>query len=246
MSSERNLTCKFYRTLILLIPAFALYSCASTPQAPKRPAAIVRDTSQGPVDKKVVVNHFDTTFSIGKCFEISYHEIDINRLLTVQYNHKDIYRDCSDEYILNDSFNPTLIESGTDCYQVFLEVSDAPNKSYLKMLTIQKDKVVDSQRTPTFPHKPCRLFGDTTLVYAAAWDNSEEWEDSNGKTMVTCDPIMYYKLTKKGLVLDSLYTIKKNREIFGITDAFKLKELKSIPLERVERNKEFNRIFDCN
>ena len=215
MSSERNLTCKFYRTLILLIPAFALYSCASTPQAPKRPAAIVRDTSQGPVDKKVVVNHFDTTFSIGKCFEISYHEIDINRLLT-------------------------------DCYQVFLEVSDAPNKSYLKMLTIQKDKVVDSQRTPTFPHKPCRLFGDTTLVYAAAWDNSEEWEDSNGKTMVTCDPIMYYKLTKKGLVLDSLYTIKKNREIFGITDAFKLKELKSIPLERVERNKEFNRIFDCN
>ena len=196
---------------------------------------------------------FDTAVNAGFRFKIAYNTIEYSNhqkdhnLLLITHNQNLIYCDSSqNEYELNDSLNPSLISLGRNTFELFLEVDDRPNKNYLKMLKIQSDKVIDSQRTPAFSFKPCHLYGDTTLVYADTWGYPEAWTDSANRNLVTCDPIMYYKLTKNGLILDSIYTIKKNKEIFEIANVFTEKELKSIPISKdSKRKKEIKRIMNC-
>ena len=211
----------------------------------------VEDTSSTKNARDITVFSLDTSINIGHgfiiyCKQDEFSDNNNGSKLNVKHNNKLIYTDKSEFYVLDDSLNPTLIVLGKDIFELFLEVDDRPNKNYLKKLKIEADKVIDSQKIPTFSSKPCHLFGDKTLVYADTWSYSEAWSDSNNKEWVTCAPIMYYKLTKKGLVLDSLYTIQKNKVIFGIMNVFDLKEAKSLPANNdTAFNKEIERIMNC-
>ena len=240
-----------HKSCILFLTVFILIGCEATHENQKRAPLIVNDTLSSNLKKGSTVYSLDTTVFIGSGFEVSCKQDEFSdnnngSFLLVKHNNKTIYIDRSEFYVLDDSLNPTLIALGNDLFEIFLEVDDRPNKNYLKMLKIQSDKVIDSQKTPAFSLKPCHLFDDTSLVYADSWGYPEAWTDSNNRDLVTCDPIMYYRLTKNGLILDSNYTIKKNKEIFGIPNVFTEKELRSIPVNKDNaRKKEIERIKNC-
>ena len=240
-----------HRLSILFLISFLLIGCEAAPENQKKAPLIVSDTLSSNLKKDSTVYSLDTTIFIGSGFEVSCKQDEFSdnnngSFLIVKHNNEPIYIDRSEFYVLDDSLNPTLIALGNDLFEIFLEVDDRPSKNYLKVLKIQSDKVIDSQKIPSFSSKPCHLFGDTTFVYADTWGYPEAWSDSNNKEWVTCDPIMYYKLTKKGLVLDSQYTRWKNKVIFGITNVFDLKETKSMPANNdVALKKEIKRIMNC-
>lgn len=240
-----------YKSHNFFLILFILIGCVSNSDKQKKSVSVVNDTLSRIVKKDSKVYSIDTTINVGSGFEITYIQDEFSdnsdgSLLTIIHNKKLVYTDKSDFYVLNDSLNPTMIVLDSGIFQIFLEVDNRPSKNYLKMIKIQFDKIIDSQKTPTFSCKPSHLFDDTTLLYADFWDYSEMWTDSNNKNWFTCDPIMYYKLTNKGLVLDSLYTLKKNKEIFGIANIFNEKEFKPISIDRDKmRKKEIERIMNC-
>jgi len=229
------------KLLSLLSIIFILGSCTSGQEDDKK--------SQQPIDygphgakRDTVVYSTDTIVSVGNGFSITYKAFSVNGndegLIVVLHNGGDIYSDRTDVYVPDDSLNPGLIALGNNVFELFLQVDDRPGIGYLKMLKIQADKVIDSQKLPVFLAKPSHLFNDSRLVYSGVWSDREEWTDSNNNAVTDYDPIMYYVLSGTGLVLDSAETIKRNRKIYGQFNGFDFNEKTPVPVERMKEFRE--------
>ena len=111
----------------------------------------------------------------------------------------------------------------------------------MKYFKVHQDKIVSTEKLPSFISKASNLDTDDNLEFAGFWDWGETWGD-NG-TLTAYNPIIYYELKPSGITFDSTLTISKNKEIYGNFHGFKYNEKVEIKTsETKKRDNEIDRI----
>jgi hypothetical protein len=133
--------------------------------------------------------------------------------LEIKQNGKLLFKDTSlTEYTVEDTLYP-IIYGFKNHLELLIETENRPNKNLIYKCYIKNHKLVRIDTIPTFISVPKNLDIDENLEYAGIWDYSEVWGDSIEVTGY--NPIIYYEITKEGIVIDSLTTIIENRKIYG-------------------------------
>lgn len=166
--------------------------------------------------------NLDKSEDLGSCKVYSYFQL--SKLGTTIYT--DTNPNC--EYEFTDHKYPIIIQTSRNKYELLFEVNNRPNKNVLKCITVCNNKVCSLDTLPTFISEASDLDNDGIKEYAGYWDEFEEWGDSSN-TSVAYNPILYYKITKKGIKLDVALTIKMNKKIYGAFLGFKYNE--GIPVQ---------------
>lgn len=187
----------------------------------------------------------DVLLKLGNGFFVKFSEVEdyktfkvYNRIELI-HNGVKVFSDNKLEYEAIEKIKPVEINATT--FEILLEVNDRPNKNYIKLLRIKDNKIISQSKLPTFIAKPSNLDNDSFLEYAGFWDFGEVWGDKNELT--SYNPIIYYKLTKNGIKLDSTLTIKKNTEIYGKFKGFKYDSENPVSAKSTANfEKEINRI----
>ena len=161
-------------------------------------------------------------------------------------DNKKIYIDSSlTEYEFGDKLYPIVLKTNADGYELLFEVNDRPNKNYLKRLFVKNDSVFREDKLPTFIAKPKDVDNDGTKEYAGYWDYAQVWGANNNLTAY--NPIIFYKVCKNGLQLDSALTIKINKAIYGKFFGFKFSEEAEQPTSSLKLfKKEINELRNGN
>jgi hypothetical protein len=156
-------------------------------------------------------------------------------LFALKHNNKIIYFENADtEYEFENTLYPILHQINNTTFEILVEVNNRPNNNYLKYFKIENDKIVEIKHLPTFICEAARLENNTDLYYAGIWDDRETW-GSNEDTTDYC-PILYYKISPKGILLDSALTIAKNTLIYGRFKGFDFDERNPVSLSAIEEN----------
>lgn len=189
-------------------------------------------------DSQSLQKTISITVSLSNGFSLALSKGEVLGNLTV-YSHiklmrngKIIYQDDSRTYELSTKMYPMVMPTGNNRYDIILEVNDNPNKSYLHRLFVVNDKVVKDDVLPTFVMKPCFLKGNSSLVFAGFWGYNEVWND----TLTAYNPILYYEVTKAGLLLDSTFTEQMNKKIYGAFYGFEYNHDKPQHIRCLERH----------
>ncbi|MDP9049073.1 MAG: hypothetical protein M3N14_13140 [Bacteroidota bacterium] len=153
--------------------------------------------------------------------------------LVILHRGKRVFSDTTREYEFGDKLYPIFNKLNVNTYEILLEVNDRPSKNYLMHFILRDNKIVKKEKLPTFIAKAADLAGNTTLEYAGFWDNREIWGDRNELT--DYDPILFYKITKAGIMLDSALTIKTNTAIYGKFMGFKDDTNKPVPIRTADK-----------
>lgn len=152
------------------------------------------------------------------------------------HNGKKVFSDSTYEYESPIKLSPLVVQAGNNEFEVLLEVSDRPNKSYLKRLFISSDKVVKEDKLPTFIALPSDLNGDGQEEYAGYWAFNETWGENH--EMTDYNPILYYTITKEGLKINKDYTRKQNDAIFGSFYGYEYSQDIDIPATSLTKHSE--------
>lgn len=177
---------------------------------------------------------FDNNFKIF----VSNDENINNNLTTytsffLQHNNKIIFTDTTNksEYDFSDTLYPMLFKIDKNSFELLVEINDRPNKNYLKRFYIKNDKIIKTDKLPTFICKGKKLNKAANLYFVGFWDHGEEWENEKNEMCTAYNPILYYSLTSNRLKLDTRLTIKKNFFIYGSFKGFNYDEKKPIKLK---------------
>ncbi len=204
----------------LIICAFSLVVAAH---------ASAKDNQQRKQPKKIVKLSHGFTLSLGNAEDFG--DFVTYSYLRLSKNGATIYADKEKEYELSDKHYPLLLKAGKNSFELLLEVNDRPSKSYLSKLSIRNNRLVKTEKLPTFLTKPFDLNGDRRLVCAGFLDYTQTWDDS-----LTCyNPILFYVKDKSGIRLDSALTIKTNKEIYGGFYGFTYYENKVLNVKCLDR-----------
>lgn len=172
-------------------------------------------------DLKTIKLDFDFNVSVGQ--EEDFEKFKTYTFFQLTRNNKTIFIDSSStEYEFGNELFPIIIKTGDNRFELLFEINDRPSKNYLKRLFIKDNKFVRQDKLPTFEAKPIDINQDGIKQYAGFWDYSQVWGDSNNLTAY--NPILYYSVTPKGLILDSLLTTKRNENIYGKFYGFSFSE----------------------
>ncbi len=148
---------------------------------------------------------------------------------TLIHNGKVVFVDTSQaEYEFGDKLYPIIYALDSITFEILVEVNDRPNKNYLKYFKINNDSIIELKKLPTFITKPLNFGQDGNLEFAGFWDYNEVWGENGSIT--DYNPILFYKITKEGLVLDTVLTIKTNKAIYGSFKGFHYSEKYDIPI----------------
>ena len=158
---------------------------------------------------------------------------DVNTL-TLMKDHKKVFGDTNNQYI-KDEVYPLLLHFGMGHDEILLRFGDAPSLDEVIRLFIKDNSLVKIDTLPSFDRGASDLAGDGKPRFAAIWDLRQEWDDSLGVQLTTYEPILYYKLTDLGLILDSTMTRSANKRIYGKFYGYEPTEEKSFPAARVNR-----------
>lgn len=175
----------------------------------------------------------------------SYQTVDgaIHRFTTfaslrVLHGNRVVFCDSSDSasYELRDGAYPILLKFPDSLFEIAVLLSSPPAADQARLLSIRNDKLVRSKIIPKFFGPPKDLAGNGTREYAGILDLAEEWgRGPNDTTVVTAyNPILYYKLTRNGLVLDSALTRLKNRVIYGRFYGYYLSYKHAVPVSECD------------
>lgn len=197
-------------------------------------------TAFSPPDKKIINLDFGFNLTIGQ-------KEDFGNFATYTYfeltrDNNKIYVDSSlTEYEFGDNLYPLAIKTGTDSYELLFEINDRPNKNFLKRLFIKNDSVHKEDKLPTFIAKPKDFDNDGIKEFAGFWDYAQVWGENDSLTVY--NPILFYKITKFGLQLDSTLTMKINKEIYGKFYGFSFSEETEQPINSMRLfNKTINEL----
>jgi hypothetical protein len=241
------------RIYLSLVIAVISTGCGSSPDATRKTTVQKKDTIAIKDDKDSSAYTFDTIINLGGGLVEGYEMEYNNKALAIRHNGRQVFADSTrPDYELGNPLNPGFIQFGDDIFEVFLEENNSPNKSTLKMLKFQHDQLIETQVLPTFFAKPHCLFGppggypfNTNMYYAAFSFYTEQCADSNGRRVTDVTPILYYKLTNHGMILDSAVTLKKNKEIWGGINVFTYDYNIPIPVAKTKLcEKEVDRIIN--
>lgn len=178
-------------------------------------------TAFSPPDKKTINLDFGFNVTIGQ--KEDFGNFATYTFFELTSENKKIYTENSlTEYEFGDELYPIVIKTGADSYELLFEINDRPNKNYLKRLFIKNDSVYNEDKLPTFIAKPKDVDNDGVKEYAGFWDYAQVWGENNNLTAY--NPIIFYKITKVGLRLDSTLTMKINEEIYGKFYGFSFSE----------------------
>lgn len=187
------------------------------------PAYCQTDTS----DKKTSFN-FDYGFKVTVGDEEGFGAFKTFISFELSRNGKLIFTDKSNiEYEFGNKLYPIVMQTGKDSYELLFEINDRPSKNYLKRLFVKEDRVIRTDKLPTFVSKPVDINGDGVMEYAGFWDHGQMWGENNSLTAY--NPILYYSVTKNGLKLDSLLTKERNVFIYGKFHGYDFSEKIEVP-----------------
>lgn len=193
-------------------------------------------------DLKTIKLDFDFIVTVGQ--EEDFENFKTYTFFQLTRNNKTIFIDSSlTEYEFGNKLFPIIIKTGDNNFELLFEINNRPNKNYLKRLFIQEHKLVGKDRLPTFEATPVDINQDGIKEYAGFWNYAQVWGDNNNLTAY--NPILYYAVTPKGLVLDSLLTRERNENIYGEFFGFSFSEKEEHPISVTEKfEQELERIKD--
>lgn len=165
-------------------------------------------------DLKTIKLDFDFDFIVSVGQEEDFEKFKTYTYFQLTRNNTTIFIDSSlTEYEFGNNLFPIIIKTGDKSFELLFEINDRPSKNYLKRLFIKDNKLVRQDKLPTFEGEPIDINQDGIKEYAGFWDYSQVWGDDNNLTAY--NPILYYSVTPKGLLLDSLLTRERNELIYG-------------------------------
>lgn len=203
----------------IIILSFFLTVLVSCNQTKKKETSNHLTTSLTPENKEIISQDlktikldFDFIVSVGQ--EEDFEKFKTYTFFQLTRNNTTIFIDSSlTEYEFGNELFPIIIKTGDNSFELLFEINDRPNKNYLNRFFIKENKLVGQDKLPTFEGKPIDINKDGIKEYAGYWDYSQVWgEDHN---LTAYNPILYYSVTTKGLILDSLLTRERNEMIYG-------------------------------
>lgn len=196
------------------------------------------------IDKQVQKTiKLDNDFEIKVGEKEDFEKFETYTLFILTHKSKRLYLDTTmTEYEFSDKLYPIVRQLDKETFEILVEVNDRPNKNYLKYFKVHQDKIVSTERLPTFISKASNLDTDDNLEFAGFWDWGETW--GNNGSLTAYNPIIYYELRPSGITLDSTLTISKNKEIYGDFHGFRYNE--KVEIKTSENKKWSNEIDRIN
>jgi len=224
---KRPTTMIFERTYLTFFIAFILTACSNgNGQKTASSTDISADSllTKSSIDKQVQKTiKLDNDFEIKVGQKEDFEKFETYTLFILTHKNKQLYLDTSlTEYEFGDKFYPIVRQLDKETFEILVEVNDRPSKNYLKYFKVHIDKIVNTEKLPTFISSASNLDTDYNLELAGFWDWGETWGDNGSLTAY--NPIIYYELRPSGITLDSTLTINKNKEIYGDFHGFKYNE----------------------
>jgi hypothetical protein len=164
--------------------------------------------------------------------------------ITIHHNGKNVFCDSTDrEYTLRNPIYPLIAKLDDHKYEFLIVFDNRPSKDLVLRLRINNDLVERIDTLPEFLAPAHDIHLDGEIEYAGFWDYGQIWE-ADGKTVGPYNPLLYYKLSSSGFLLDTATTIRVNRSIYGKFYGFDFSESIAIPMERSDHPfmKELNMI----
>ena len=153
--------------------------------------------------------------------------------------------DTLDYYLRSDKY-PQLFRFRAGLYQLLILFASPPGPDEVRLLGFRKDRLVEDQIIPELLGPLKDLAGDGGKESAGINYLAEEWQAGphDTTTVTSYNPIIYYKITQDGFVLDSSLTIKENRMIYGKFYGFQIDNDHPIPVAQLGKKleREFQRI----
>jgi hypothetical protein len=244
---KRPPTMKFERTYLTFLIACILTAC-SNGNGQKNVSS--SDNSADSLHTKSIIDkQVQKTIKLDNNFEINvgqkedFEKFETYTLFILTHKKKQLYIDTSlTEYEFSDNLYPIIRQLDKETFEILVEVNDRPSKNYLKYFKVHQDKIVSTERLPTFISNASNLDTDDNLEFAGFWDWGETWGDNGSLTAY--NPIIYYELRPSGITLDSTLTIIKNKEIYGDFYGFKYNE--KVEIKTSETKKWSNEIDRIN
>ncbi len=192
-----------------------------------------------------------TSFSLDYGFKVTVKDDeDFGSFKTFIYfelsrNGKLIFTDKSNiEYEFGNKLYPIVMQTGKDNYELLFEINDRPNKNYLIRIFVKENRVICTDKLPTFVSKPVDINGDGIKEYAGFRDYGQMWGENNSLTAY--NPILYYSVTNSGLKLDSLLTKERNELIYGKFHGYDFNEKVEVPVSVIKRFDEEIKLLSGN
>ena len=191
------------------------------------------------VQKTIKLDH-DFEIKVGR--KEDFDKFETYTLFILTHKNKRLYIDTSlTEYEFGGKLYPIVRLLDNETFEILIEVNDRPSKNYLKYFKVHQDKIVSTEKLPTFISKASNLDMDDNLEFAGFWDWGETWGD-NG-TLTAYNPILYYEFKPSGIIMDSTLTISKNKEIYGDFHGFEYNEKVEIKTSETKKwDNEIDRI----
>jgi hypothetical protein len=233
---------KTMKTILFLvaIPLYFSIGCNTSlknDQSKKNDSATVDQTAESAKNNTAKTLHLDYNFKVEAKRGENFGNFTTYTFFKLTQNDNAVFLDSSlTEYEFDDTLYPIVLKTGEDSYQLLFEINDRPNKNYLKRLFVTHEKVVQSDKLPTFLTKPIDIKHNGILEYVGFWDYSEIWGEKDNHTAY--NPLLFFSLTKNGLQLDSLLTIEQNKKIYGEFHGYSYDEKIEMP---ISVNKKFEK-----
>jgi len=191
------------------------------------------------IQKTIKLDH-DFEIKVGR--KEDFEMFETYTFFILKHKNKQLYLDTLlTEYEFGDKLYPIVRQLDDETFEILVEVNDRPSKNYLKYFKVHQDKIVNTEKLPTFISKASNLDTDDNLELAGFWDWGETYGYNGSLTVY--NPIIYYELKPNGITLDSNLTISKNKEMYGNFHGFNYNEKIEIKTsETKKRDNEIDRI----
>jgi hypothetical protein len=224
---------------IVFLLAFSLGACHSDSVSKKGDISIVKADTVVTVKKDTSkINIIADTVQDVKLeygFEARFIDGETRRtdMLHLYRNGKLIFTTKNDStvyaYSKGEHLYPIINKFNDNTFELIVRVDDRPLKDKATIFRIENDKLISKKPLPTFITNAFDLDGDGILEYAGALDASEEF-GIKGVLCRSYDPILYYKLSQDGLVMDTSMTKERNTIIYGKFYGFSFDGKTGVPI----------------
>lgn len=207
---------KIYFNLLLM--ALVIFSACSNPSGNDRTS--VSDENQ----ETVVERDFENGI-LGFGFTISYDLAeDLETYKT--YNNVKIFKDGNEifydnqgnEYVFTNPKIPMVLKINDNHFEILLEIDGRPNMNTIRHLKIIGNNVENVNTLPLLSEKAIDIDNDGIPEYVGIWNHTQIWGDN--EEFMAYNPILYFALTEKGLLINEKLTIEKNKQIYGAFHGF--------------------------
>lgn len=133
--------------------------------------------------------------------------------LTIKKGGKKIHSNSSYEFETGNKSFPSIRSLSGGHWEVLIEVNNRPGRNFLYRVIIDNKLNINADTLPLFIASSSDLDGDNQAECAGYWSEAEVWGKEN--VFTAYNPILYYRQTEKGLMMDHVLTETRNIAIYG-------------------------------